>query len=756
MPPSRRARHPRATSRSAAAARAAAALAAALATGPSPVAGQCCPPELIADHELGPIVPDPVQVASDDLGTVIVAYTDTGGVRSFLVSRDRGLTYAPPLTGLAEGARSATLAAVPDGTVVLAYLADSALHVRVSTDSARTFSDPVLAFPVADLGPGNGFDPEVELRTHPSGTTAVVVRTLAETLPLPRAEINLAASPDHGRTWGAPLSRRVIAGAAQRGLRTVAVSDSVAVHAYLVGGDLLTRRTTDFGQSWEPEILVRSDPGGDLGTAQVTHSGSGHVQAYFLSSPNEIRVTVSSDDGATWPGDESLLGGTCCAERPNVTARDGVVVATGWAPVSRIGMDVQVSRAHGVAGSWFPSPQTAAVGGVDPHHGRVALAPDGSLAIVHDDYRHRETCEPEAIGTCESIHVDRSCPDDGPWLLQELRLDRDVAGEHAHDEDPELSSDAGGRVHVAWMVYGELGVPPLLRVASLDVPGPPTPELALVTVPGEDCDGGWLAVEALPPPGQDCPAPEWAWRVDGAPAGDGGGRLALTPGAPPGLHDVVVTLTCNGVSPCSGEASLQVDVPEVRPLELVVEQLPPEACRPPTQRLSFDPAILDDCTVSVVEWLRDGEPLLDAGGPVLVVSALDTPVGLHDLEVVVTCEAPLACHRSESVTLDVQADATPPPADVGDALRPLGHGDPEAPTAVARFTWRGDEAAPRPADEHYHWLRGERPDALRLVVEHEPLTDVSVADATAAATAWPHVWFHAVVAADACERLSER
>jgi hypothetical protein len=184
-----------------------------------------------------------------------------------------------------------------------------------------------------------------------------------------------------------------------------------------------------------------------------------------------------------------------------------------------------------------------------------------------------------------------------------------------------------------------------------------------------------------------------------------------------------------------------------------VTTLPPTACRPPTTRLEAVPLPPDECTDPAYQWFVDGTPAPGATDSAFLVSALSLPVGDHDIHLVVECTPPRRCDTSETVTVTVEPDDVPTPADVGPVLFATGHGDPLAAMITADFDWSGDPAAPR-TDGHYHVHRGTDPRSLTLLAALEPHAGVTHVDSTPAAAELPLVHYLRVFAANDCERVS--
>ena len=92
------------------------------------------------------------------------------------------------------------------------------------------------------------------------------------------------------------------------------------------------------------------------------------------------------------------------------------------------------------------------------------------------------------------------------------------------------------------------------------------------------------------------------------------------------------------------------------------------------------------------------------------------------------------------------------PAAVGTVLRATGHGEPAAPLIRGSFDWSGDAGLPRPPGDHYHVLRGTRPDEMVRLRSAEPWSETAWDDLTPRATTLPLCHYLLVLAADACEQ----
>lgn len=734
-------------------------LATALALGASPPARpQCCPPVAVAETAW-PATGGRPSIAADALGDVHAFVHVGDGSLHHAVSRDGGLTFGPPDPTLFEGSTHGQGVTTADGTVTVAYLKDQAAWVRVSSDAGRTFSAPVHAFDVWDIGPFVAFEPHVELQVRPTGMTVLAATTLEANFPDTITQVTVAASADHGRTWGPALQRRFI-GTQLVTRGDVAATDSAVVATWVETGEAWVRRGTPAG-GWEPPVRV--DGGIAVADTSVTTTSGARAQVAFATTdtPIEIHVLVSADDGASWPppGAAVATADFLVDGRLEILGLpSGRLAVTGFTPEGGgPGLGVQVSDGHGLPGTWLDAPTAFSREGVRMHHVRLAPGPGDAFLAVHDDYRHEADCPPDAIGTCESIYLDRSCGGGRAWLTTEHRLDDDTPPRGAHSEDPEVAASPGGRLHVLWT---DGGAPEAFAVRHVALDVPPAPDVQLVDAldPAAGCADPTLVVEVAEHPPAGCADPTYRWYLDDEPVeGVDGPTLVLEAARSEEGRSVRVVVTCGGDAPCGGPSpELVVDVPEPESFDLVVHEVPPSPCLPAHHVLEVPEDTLGRCADPRLAWLKDGAPLAGEAGTSLTVSLATTPPGLHAFSCELTCAAPPWCGLSAGVELEVLADPGTAPGDVGDALRATGHGDPHAATAVGDFAWPGDEGAPRPAGEHFHALRGTDPRALFPLPGLEPLGVARFTDTTPAAAVRPLVHFYRVVAADECERVSAR
>ena len=109
--------------------------------------------------------------------------------------------------------------------------------------------------------------------------------------------------------------------------------------------------------------------------------------------------------------------------------------------------------------------------------------------------------------------------------------------------------------------------------------------------------------------------------------------------------------------------------------------------------------------------------------------------------------------REDNNRCEIEVDRQDPsfPAPLGPALRVRDHGDPRAGLISASLEWSGDWGLPRPDGDHYHVLRGTRPDELSPVTGLHPWTALALEDATPRAAELPACHHYRVLAANECE-----
>ena len=206
-------------------------------------------------------------VSSPRRGSCYLLWTDV--VRRAIdsqVSLDGALTWSAPVVAAASGA-VAEPNVLPDGTIVLAYLADdlgpiTAVH---STDGGATFSAPT---PVSDLQ----FASPAGLRTPPLPSIAVdgagrVVLAWSDCRFRVGCSGNdpvFSASTD-GLAWSAPARAATLPGAASAQITTIGAGASgrLAVGYYVVIGATVGFRLTtsvDGGATWAPPRALEAEP----------------------------------------------------------------------------------------------------------------------------------------------------------------------------------------------------------------------------------------------------------------------------------------------------------------------------------------------------------------------------------------------------------------------------------------------------------------------------------------------------------------
>lgn len=719
-----------------------------------PVSCQCCEPYIAAETRWRPSAGvyylGPYWILADRRGNVYAGVV-RNGVMGMYASGDRGETWDDGNFDIGEGSAFLGAAVTAEGVLVAAYIKDLALWARTSFDRGASWTVPVR---VADTG-----DPflsvRFELEVRPTGLTAVRVRYDIRSL---QERIRVAASPDFGLTWGAPL----VLDDVDRGkepAQLLALDDTVAVVAWQEGTRILTRRTVDAGASWEPPVLANAVPTADLAPSSpsLATTGAGNFQlAYFTVSPYQVRVALSTDRAATWSGGEVVLGDAWAVYEPlrTVSPREGELVVGGWQASTTPAIYADMSADH--RRSWLGGPTFFAENGTGLHHVRLASGPGGSPVAVHDDYRISDsgTCPPDAGGTCESIFFQRSCNGMGEWVGPELRLDTDGPGEGPHSEDAELVADGNGRVHVLWM-DGEHPDGFIVHHVAVGL-YPARVAVRLVREEPDPClpSAWWIEVIEAPPPG--CPSPAYQWLRDGSPLpGETGTDLFVPDGDPPAAYRVAVA--CGGTGQCetgSDEVRIEPFQPP-GPLELQVNDVPADECLPAHHILEVVEGSLGECPVPSYQWYRDGAALPGETGTTLEVSARTTPPGTYDFHYEIACGSPRSCQTvSPSVRLNVEPWTAPPAADLGNVLRGERHG-PWAPSIEAAFEWTLDPALPRPPGSHYHLYRSLDPRSLDFLADYEPHAELRFEESTPMGPQdRNHIHFYKVFAAGPCERES--
>ena len=686
-------------------------------------------------------------IHADDQGGVYLLW-DGPTVQRSAISRDEGETWEPLRDDLL--APGELLTASGPGTVIRASFDGGFAWVQASQDQARSFAPAVS---VLNLG-AEASDSLLGMRleSHRDGLV-ILLATVRHVAPLPVVETHAVVSGDHGRTWSAGTLLHSASSGLPPERWGVALSATTALVVWPGSDGVWSRRSGDAGRTWAPTSRVDagSQPiAGDQVHAGTTQDGVFQVAFDTIGAISyEHRVSVSTDEGATWPGLESVVAEGNLGPFSLQALESGTVVVGGWFELAaNPQLEAIGSTDRGMPGTWPPGSSVFPGGGFRVHDVRVASALS-QVVMIYDDYRDDLPTCPDPDDECESIYLSRTCDGGSTW--EEFRIDDDTPPRPVHSEEPKIAFASNGRLHVAW---SEGLSEPDTYHRAVDFPEPPQLELGLRDVAADPCaaPGQQLEVVFL----TTCPAATFEWFEDGSPIPGATGDTYLIPDSvSPGPHAYRVIASCNGDPVCSGSSPdrlVEVGAAPTRPVVLVSE-LPATPCLPAHHRLEVDPAVLAGCGSPSIAWFIDDVRVSGAAAASLVVSVASVAPGPHSVRYEVTCSPP-QCASSEPVFIEVHPDTGARPESVGGALRVMDHGDPVAASISASLGWLADDGAPRPANEHYHVLRGTDPAALTLPPGSHPVDFTSFTDATPAGPALPWVHYYKVLAADDCERLS--
>lgn len=237
------------------------------------------------------------------------------------ISKDGGLTWTTEDTTVLEregrqNVMSVSLLRLKDGTIAMCYLRkngpdDCRLYLRVSTDEATTWSEPVLCIPDAGYFVVNN-DRVVQL-----GSGRLVIPAACHTLSTPTFTSRGAAvcylSDDAGRTWWRGKTVLEAPASSASGFQEPGIVELKDGRLMMLSrtdmGCLYRSYSSDGGETWSPgeptDLLSPLSPAtieripstGDLLLVWNDHKG---ISPDLSNKRTPLAASLSRDEGLTW------------------------------------------------------------------------------------------------------------------------------------------------------------------------------------------------------------------------------------------------------------------------------------------------------------------------------------------------------------------------------------------------------------------------------------------------------------------------
>lgn len=267
------------------------------------------------------------QIVTAADGSIVAIWSgDDGGGRVAQIARsaDAGSTWSAPLTiSGTDASFLPQIALSDDGTITATWARNGIVQASSSYDNGVTWSVPI------DVSAAGGSPSNPQIFAD-GGTTAIAweLRVGMNTV------VQSSASVDSGVSWSAPVT--------------------LSVPAQVVDSN---------------DVVVAAD-----GTIFVTWT-------FDDFSGRRVQISRSTDDGATFSAPVDLSAAAGGAFNPRMAvAPNGTVIVT-WQRYGVVSSVIETSRSVDGGATWSP-PVTLSVDGVDSYNARIAIAPDGTIAVA--------------------------------------------------------------------------------------------------------------------------------------------------------------------------------------------------------------------------------------------------------------------------------------------------------------------------------------------------------------------------------------
>ncbi|MGC8732878.1 MAG: exo-alpha-sialidase, partial [Halothiobacillaceae bacterium] len=273
------------------------------------------------------------------------------------------------------------------------------LYCAVSTDDGQTFS------PTQVINTAHGVLPPFSVVSDGGAVAGVVHMDERE----PRFEVYFTRTIDGGKSWMKPdmrldtppkapqLSEAMFPQLVQAGKAWVVTWTDTTKEDGRVVGRLLTRSSTDEGQSWSPERVIYQSP--SLLTGMVTKSDGSRVVVVLQDTLKGAVAITSKDAGRSWED----LGGAPGSSNTNnsgfrLATKDGRAYVV-WMAQASSDLQGKTSKADIItsvidldSSKWLGQLQRIDTG--KPQNQTLSLEPDiavtgsGAVAITWTDFRN--------------------------------------------------------------------------------------------------------------------------------------------------------------------------------------------------------------------------------------------------------------------------------------------------------------------------------------------------------------------------------
>lgn len=229
--------------------------------------------------------------------------------------------------------------------------------------------------------------------------------------------------------------------------------------------EVMYRRSTDGGESWQPEVRITDDSYYSRNPAVAAQGSLVHVAWANDTTGRELYYVRSADNGVSWTNRRRLTFDIQESWYPSI-AVDGPCVHIAWRDWRDHGFEVYYLRSTDSGMTW-DSVALRLSGDVSTGSYNPSLwASDGYVHVVWWDTRDRPF----------ELYYRRSADAGRTWNLPEQRLTHDATGSY----NPTIIAD-GPNVHVVWeALYGTADI---YHLMSTDHGATWLPETRLTNVP---------------------------------------------------------------------------------------------------------------------------------------------------------------------------------------------------------------------------------------------------------------------------------